>query len=53
MFSAKIIAGLAALLPATLACEAYTGGVPTAIGTQSNDAVIEIKAGEVYVKLIL
>lgn len=48
MYSAKIIAGLATLLPTALACEAYSGGIPAATGTQSNSEVIEVSAGEVF-----
>ncbi|KAJ4350502.1 uncharacterized protein N0V89_009123 [Didymosphaeria variabile] len=42
------LAGLLALLPAALACNAYTGGVPAATSTKSNSAVIEVKAGQVF-----
>jgi len=45
---AGIVAAVSALLPAALACEAYTGGVPKAVGTKSNNNVIEVPAGEVY-----
>lgn len=48
MYSAKILAGLAAILPAALACEAYTGGVPEATDTKSSGSVIQIEAGETY-----
>ncbi|PBK73325.1 hypothetical protein ARMSODRAFT_1014900 [Armillaria solidipes] len=36
------LAGLSA------ACDAYTGGLPTATGTVSSSAVIEIAAGETF-----
>lgn len=42
------LASLVALLPAALACNAYTGGVPTATSTKTNSKVIEVAAGKVY-----
>ena len=44
----SIIATATALLPVTLACNGYTGGVPKAVGTKTNSKVIEIAAGKVY-----
>ncbi|ELR02582.1 hypothetical protein GMDG_05548 [Pseudogymnoascus destructans 20631-21] len=35
------LASLAALVPAALACNAYTGGLPTATSTKTNSKVIE------------
>ncbi|KAF2713063.1 polysaccharide lyase family 3 protein [Pleomassaria siparia CBS 279.74] len=37
-----------ALLPAALACNGYTGGLPTPTSSKSNSKVIEIKAGVTY-----
>ena len=48
MISAKKVLVLLASLPATLACLAYEGGVPTATGTTTSSKVIEVKAGQVY-----
>ena len=42
------ITTLAALLPVTFACNGYTGGVPKAVGTKTNKAVIEVAAGQVF-----
>lgn len=42
------LASIAALLPAALACNAYTGGVPTPTSTKTNSAVIEVAAGQVF-----
>ncbi|KAF1996381.1 polysaccharide lyase family 3 protein [Amniculicola lignicola CBS 123094] len=39
---------LAALLPSALACLAYTGGVPTAVGTKTNSKVINVAAGATF-----
>ncbi|THW81669.1 pectate lyase-like protein [Aureobasidium pullulans] len=39
---------LAALLPVALACNGYTGGVPKAVGTKTNKAVITVKAGQTF-----
>ncbi|PBK73289.1 polysaccharide lyase family 3 protein [Armillaria solidipes] len=39
------VASLAGLF---MACDAYTGGLPTATGTVSSKAVIEVAAGEVF-----
>lgn len=43
-----ILAAAAALLPTAFACNGYTGGVPKAVGTKSNKAVITVPAGQVY-----
>ncbi|KAF3119322.1 hypothetical protein TWF225_004971 [Orbilia oligospora] len=43
----KLVA-LAAMLPSTLACLGYTGGVPKATTTKTNSKVIEVPAGTVY-----
>jgi len=48
MHSALKIAGLVAMLPSVLACNAYTGGVPTPTSTKSHSAVIEVAAGATY-----
>jgi hypothetical protein len=37
-----------ALVPSTLACLGYEGGVPKATDTHSNSNFIEVKAGQVY-----
>ncbi|RMY67834.1 hypothetical protein D0863_07528 [Hortaea werneckii] len=42
------LAGLAAMLPAALACNGYEGGVPEATDHVSSGSVIEVPAGEVY-----
>ncbi|KFY78458.1 hypothetical protein V501_02749 [Pseudogymnoascus sp. VKM F-4519 (FW-2642)] len=47
VYLSKLVS-LAALLPAALACNAYTGGVPTATSTKTNSKVIEVAAGKVY-----
>jgi hypothetical protein len=50
-FTMKVFATLsaiAALLPAVFACKGYTGGVPKAVGTKTNKAVIEVAAGQVF-----
>lgn len=47
LYLAKL-ASLAALVPAALACNAYTGGVPTATSTKTNSKVIEVAAGTVF-----
>lgn len=47
LYLAKL-ASLAALVPAALACNAYTGGVPAATTTKTNSKVIEVPAGTVY-----
>ncbi|KAF1950543.1 pectate lyase F [Byssothecium circinans] len=44
----KSFLALLALLPATLACNAYNKGLPTPVGTKSNSKYIEVKAGQVY-----
>ncbi len=48
MKASAIFAAVAAFLPAVMACNGYTGGVPKAVGTKSNKAVIEVKAGQVF-----
>lgn len=48
MISLVKLASIAALLPAALACNAYTGGVPTPTSSKTNSAVIEIAAGQVF-----
>lgn len=50
MFSAKCIAlvALVALTSSTLACSADEGGVPTAKGTVTSKAVIEVAAGKTF-----
>ena len=48
MVAVTKLAWLAALLPAALACNGYTGGVPKATSTKSNKAVIEVKAGQTF-----
>jgi hypothetical protein len=45
---AGIIAAATALLPATLACNGYAGGIPKAVGTKTNSKVIEVAAGKVF-----
>ncbi|KAH9878119.1 hypothetical protein J1614_003336 [Plenodomus biglobosus] len=45
---AGIVAAVSALLPAALACNGHTGGVPKAVGTKTNSKVIEVPAGEVF-----
>ncbi|KFY27318.1 hypothetical protein V493_03569 [Pseudogymnoascus sp. VKM F-4281 (FW-2241)] len=47
LYLAKL-AGLAALVPVALACNAHTGGVPKATTTKTNNKVIEVPAGTVY-----
>jgi hypothetical protein len=42
------LSATAAFLPAVFACKGYTGGVPKAVGTKTNKAVIEIAAGQVF-----
>lgn len=36
------------LATTALACNGYTGGVPKAVGTKTNKAVIEVAAGQVF-----
>jgi hypothetical protein len=48
MLSAAKIASLLALLPSVLACNGYTGGLPTATGTKTNSKVITIAAGQTF-----
>src|SRR4051812_15995859 len=48
MISPIKLTGLLAVLPSTLACLGYTGGVPAATSTKSNSKVIEVAAGKVY-----
>lgn len=45
---ATVFAAVAALLPAAMACNGHTGGIPKAVGTKTNKAVIEVKAGQVF-----
>ena len=45
---AGIVTAVSALLPAALACNGYTGGLPTPVGTKTNSKVIEVAAGAVY-----
>jgi hypothetical protein len=40
--------GALALLPTTLACLGYEGGVPTPTSTKTNSKVITVPAGTVY-----
>lgn len=42
------LAALAALLPSTLACLGYTGGLPKATSTKTNSKVITVAAGQVF-----
>ncbi|KAH6892138.1 pectate lyase F [Thelonectria olida] len=46
LFNVALVA--AALVPSTLACLGYEGGVPKATDTHSNSAYIEVKAGKVF-----
>ncbi len=39
---------VASLVGLSMACDAYTGGLPTATGKVSSKAVIEVAAGEVF-----
>jgi hypothetical protein len=39
---------LLAAIPAVLACNGYTGGVPKATNTVTSSKYIEVKAGQVY-----
>jgi len=48
MLSLAKLASLMALVPAALACNAYTGGLPTPTSTKTNSKVIEVKAGAVF-----
>ncbi|KAJ4320631.1 hypothetical protein N0V94_003279 [Neodidymelliopsis sp. IMI 364377] len=49
MLSLSKFAGIATLLlPAVLACNGYTGGLPTATSNKSNSKVITVPAGTVY-----
>jgi hypothetical protein len=45
---AAALAAVSALLPAALACNGYTGGLPTAVGTKTNSKVITVAAGQVF-----
>lgn len=45
---ATAFTAVAALLPTTLACNGYTGGLPTPVGTKTNSKVIEVAAGAVF-----
>jgi hypothetical protein len=42
------LSAIAAFLPVVFACKGHTGGVPKAVGTKTNKAVIEIAAGQVF-----
>ncbi|XPS72783.1 hypothetical protein M3J09_004944 [Ascochyta lentis] len=48
MKASTIFVAVAAFLPAVMACNGYTGGVPKAVGTKTNKAVIEVAAGKVF-----
>lgn len=48
MVPAFKLAFAAALLPASLACNGYTGGVPTPTSTKTNSKVIEIATRQTY-----
>jgi hypothetical protein len=43
-----VIPAIAALISTAFACKGYTGGVPKAVGTKTNKAVIEVAAGQVF-----
>jgi len=43
-----LLVSLAAALPTALACNGYTGGLPTATSTVTSSKVIEVKAGQIY-----
>jgi hypothetical protein len=42
------LSAIAVFLPVVFACKGHTGGVPKAVGTKTNKAVIEIAAGQVF-----
>jgi hypothetical protein len=42
------LSAIAAFLPVIFACKGHTGGVPKAVGTKTNKAVIEVAAGQVF-----
>ncbi|KAF2643650.1 pectate lyase F [Massarina eburnea CBS 473.64] len=44
----KSLISFVAFLPAALACNAYNQGLPTAVGTKTNSAVITVAAGQTY-----
>lgn len=49
MVSFGKLAGIAALfLPATLACNGHTGGLPTPTSTKTNSKVITVAAGQTF-----
>lgn len=48
MISSAKLVGLLALLPSVLACNGYTGGLPTPTSTKTNSKVIEVAAGQVF-----
>lgn len=48
MRSSLKLMSLMALLPSTLACLGYTGGLPTPTSTKTNSKVIEVAAGTTY-----
>lgn len=43
-----VFAAVAAFAPAVMACNDHAGGMPKAVGTKTNKAVIEVKAGQVF-----
>jgi hypothetical protein len=43
-----VFSAIAALFSTALACKGHTGGVPKAVGTRTNSAVIEVAAGKVF-----
>jgi len=48
MVQISLLVSLTAALPAALACNGYTGGLPTATSTVTSSKVIEVRAGQVY-----
>lgn len=48
MKTTAFFTAIAAFLPAVMACNGFTGGVPKAVGTKTNKAVIEVAAGKVF-----
>ncbi|KAF2026506.1 pectate lyase-like protein [Setomelanomma holmii] len=42
------LVAVTALLPTASACNGYTGGLPTPVGTRTNSKVITVAAGQVY-----
>lgn len=43
-----IALSVASVIKLAAACDAWTGGLPTATGTVSSSSVIEVAAGETY-----